>query len=59
VDKKIWKKEYYDCVDTLSFTAILDDRGRITIPASVRKKLKIRSDSIMSVIIKSLKIKKG
>jgi AbrB family looped-hinge helix DNA binding protein len=59
VDGKIWKKEYYDCVDPLSFTAILDDRGRITIPASVRKKLKIKSDSIISVIIKSLKIKKG
>jgi AbrB family looped-hinge helix DNA binding protein len=59
VDGKIWKKEYYDCVDSLSFTAILDDRGRITIPASVRKKLKIKSDSIISVIIKSLKIKKG
>lgn len=59
MDGKIWKKEYYDCVDSLSFTAILDDRGRITIPASVRKKLKIKSDSIISVIIKSLKIKKG
>jgi AbrB family looped-hinge helix DNA binding protein len=59
VDGKIWKKEYYDCVDSLSFTAILDDRGRITIPASVRKKLKIKSDSIISIIIKSLKIKKG
>ena len=58
MDGKIWKKEYYDCVDSLSFTAILDDRGRITIPASVRKKLKIKSDSIISVIIKSLKIKK-
>jgi len=59
VDVKTWKKEYYDCIDSLSFTAILDDRGRIIIPASVRKKLKIRADSLVSVIIKSLKIKKG
>jgi len=59
VNEKIWKKEYRDRVDSLSFTAVLDDRGRITIPASVRKKLKIRDDSIISVIIKSLKIKKG
>ena len=59
MNEKIWKKEYRDRVDFLSFTAVLDDRGRITISASVRKKLKIRDDSIISVIIKSLKIKKG
>ena len=47
------KKEYYDCPDSLSFTAVLDDRGRITIPASVRKKLKI--DSFVDVTVKSLK----
>ncbi len=50
---KTWKKEYYDCPDFLSFTAVLDDRGRITIPSSVRKKLKI--DSFVDVTVKSLK----
>ena len=57
MNEKIWKKEYRDRVDSLSFTAVLDDRGRITIPASVRKKLKIKPKSIVSVTIKSLKSK--
>jgi len=53
VDVKTWKKEYdEDCPDFLSFTAILDDRGRITIPASVRKKLKIKVDSLILTTIK-------
>jgi len=54
VDVKIWEKEYSD---SSSFTAIIDDRGRITIPVSVRKKLKIKYCSAVSVIVKSLKIK--
>ena len=59
MDDKTWKKEYYeDCPDFLSFTSILDDRGRVFIPISIRRKLKIRPDSHVSVIIKSLKIKK-
>jgi len=53
VNVKTWKKEYYDCPDSFSFTAVLDDRGRITIPSSVRKKLKI--DSFVDVTVKSLK----
>lgn len=57
MDVKIWKKEYYDCVDSLSFTSMPDDRGRITIPASLRKKLKIKPESVISVTIKSLKRK--
>jgi AbrB family looped-hinge helix DNA binding protein len=53
VDVKTWKKEYEeDCPDSLSFTAVLDDRGRITIPASVRKKLKIKVDSLILTAIK-------
>ena len=47
---------YEDCPDSLSFTAILE-RVRITIEASVRKKLKIRYSSLISIIVKSLKIK--
>jgi len=50
VDDKIWKK-CYDFSDSLSFIAISDDKGRITIPAFV----KIKSKSIVSVIVKSLK----
>jgi len=52
---KTWKKEYYDCPDSLSFTAVLDDKGRILIPSSIRKKLKIDSDSIVIATVKSLK----
>jgi AbrB family looped-hinge helix DNA binding protein len=57
VDVKTWEKEFCKEPDFISFTAVLDDRGRITIPASVRKKLKIDYCSIISVIVKSLKIK--
>ncbi len=57
MDVKIWKKEFYEIPDFLSFTALLDDRGRVTIPASVRKKLKIKPFSIVSVTVKALKIK--
>jgi len=46
VDDKIGKKEY-DCSDSLSFTAVLDHRGRITIPASVRRKIKIKQKSVI------------
>ena len=60
MDDKTWKKEYYeDCPDSLSFTAILDDKSRVLIPAPIRKKLRIKPDSIVSVIIKSLKRKIG
>jgi len=53
VDVKTWKKEYEeDCPDSLSFTVVLDDRGRITIPASIRRKLKIRADSLLLATIK-------
>jgi len=57
VDVKTWEKEFYKVPDSLSFTALLDDRGRVTIPASVRKKLKIKSYSIVPVTVKALKIK--
>jgi len=57
VDIKIWEKQYYERVDSLSFTSLPDHRGRITIPASVRKKLKIKPKHIISVTIKSLKSK--
>jgi bifunctional DNA-binding transcriptional regulator/antitoxin component of YhaV-PrlF toxin-antitoxin module len=56
VDVKTWKKEYYeDCLDSVSFTAVLDDRGRISIPASVRRKLRIGFRSIIDTKVKSLK----
>jgi AbrB family looped-hinge helix DNA binding protein len=57
VDVKTWEKEFYEIPDSLSFTAFLDERGRITIPASVRRKLKFKSYSAVSVIVKALKIK--
>ena len=55
MDVKIWEK--YKQIDSLSFTSIPDHRGRITIPALIRKKLKIKPKSIISVTIKSLKSK--
>ena len=57
MDVKTWKKEFYEIPDFLSFTALLDDRGRVTIPASVRKKLKIKPFSVVPVTVKALKIK--
>ncbi len=54
---KTWEKGFYEIPDFLSFTALLDDRGRITIPAFVRKKLKIKSFSVVPVTVKALKIK--
>jgi bifunctional DNA-binding transcriptional regulator/antitoxin component of YhaV-PrlF toxin-antitoxin module len=53
VDVKTWK-EYEDCLDSFSFTAILDERGRISIPASVRKKLRIDFKDLVDVKVKSL-----
>jgi len=53
VDVKTWK-DYEDCSDSFSFTAILDDRGRISIPVSVRKKLKIYFKDLVDVKVKSL-----
>ncbi|HKZ45583.1 MAG TPA: amino acid--tRNA ligase-related protein [archaeon] len=45
---KTWKTLKPDVAyDSLSFTAILDDRGRILIPASIRKKLKIKFGSLV------------
>ena len=55
MDVKTWKKEFYEIPDSLSFTAVLDDRGRITIPASVRKRLRIRLSSKVFTVIKTLK----
>ncbi len=55
MDVKIWDK--YEQIESLSFTSISDHRGRITIPASIRKKLKIRGDS--RVLIKIKKILRG
>jgi bifunctional DNA-binding transcriptional regulator/antitoxin component of YhaV-PrlF toxin-antitoxin module len=51
VDVKIKAKEFYDSV---SFTAVLDDRGRITIPASARKKLRL---SFCSIVLAAVKVK--
>ena len=57
MDVKTWKKEYYeDCPDFLSFTAVLDDRGRISIPASIRRKLRI---SFCSKVLTTVKIFKA
>lgn len=50
---KTWE-EYEDCSDSFSFTAILDDRGRVSIPASVRKKLRIDFKDLVDVKVKSL-----
>lgn len=49
---KTWKKERFkQRYDFLSFTATLDDRGRILIPASVRKRLRIKSGSLVIATI--------
>lgn len=52
MDVKTWKDlKIRDIQDSFSFTAILDDRGRIVIPASIRKKLRIKfGSSIMAKI---------
>ncbi|NIO44155.1 MAG: AbrB/MazE/SpoVT family DNA-binding domain-containing protein [Candidatus Aenigmarchaeota archaeon] len=41
-------------MESLSFTSIPDHRGRITIPASVRKKLKVKTDSRVLIVIKKI-----
>ena len=56
MDVKIWDKEF-EQTESLSFTSISDHRGRITIPVSIRKKLKIRGDS--RILIKIKKILRG
>jgi bifunctional DNA-binding transcriptional regulator/antitoxin component of YhaV-PrlF toxin-antitoxin module len=53
VDVKILKDE--DCPDSFSFTAVLADRGRISIPASIRRKLRISFGSVIITKVKSLK----
>jgi len=47
--------EYEDCPDFVSFTAVLDDRGRISVPASVRERLRLEFKSIIIAKVKSLK----
>ena len=38
--------------DSVSFIAVLDDRGRITIPASVRRKLRISFGLLFSIALR-------
>ena len=60
MDVKTWKKEYYeDCPDSISFTALLDDRGRITIPASIRKRLRMRFCSKVLTVVKTVRSTDG
>ena len=40
------KKEFANS-DSLSFTAILDDRGRIVIPASIRNRFNLKFNSLV------------
>ena len=47
--------DYEDCPDFVSFTAVLDDRGRISVPASVRKRLGLDFKSVIIAKVKSLK----
>jgi bifunctional DNA-binding transcriptional regulator/antitoxin component of YhaV-PrlF toxin-antitoxin module len=49
VDVKIWEKEF---CDKISFTATLDDRGRITIPASLKRKLRVSFGSKVQATIR-------
>jgi bifunctional DNA-binding transcriptional regulator/antitoxin component of YhaV-PrlF toxin-antitoxin module len=51
-------KQSYE--DLFSFTAVLDDRGRILIPASIRKRLKIDFGSLViaKIIPTSVKSKR-
>ncbi len=48
---KIWKKVDEKEYDFLSFTAILDERGRIIVPAPIRKKLEIKFGSLVFATI--------
>lgn len=40
------KKDFANS-DSLSFTAVLDDRGRIVIPASIRNRFDLRFNSLV------------
>ncbi len=40
------KKDYVSS-DSLSFTAILDDRGRVVIPARIRNRFSLRFNSLV------------
>ena len=49
---KIWERESLQPVkDPVSFTAILDDKGRIVIPATAKKRLKVSYGSKVSVSV--------
>ena len=52
--EKTWRRERLDRVlDSFSFLAILDDRGRILIPAPIRKRMGLKFDSLVFVRIKT------
>lgn len=54
MDVKTWKKSCRKYPDSISFTAVVDHRGRITIPSSVRKWLKISFSSKVLADIKTV-----
>lgn len=49
---KTWTKKQFKEKDPLSFTAVSDERGRIVIPASVRKKLGLKFGSRVKTIVR-------
>ena len=56
---KTWKDlKVKDTQDLFSFTAILDDRGRIVVPASIRKRLRIKFGSLIFTVIDPEKIQR-
>jgi bifunctional DNA-binding transcriptional regulator/antitoxin component of YhaV-PrlF toxin-antitoxin module len=44
-----------DCPDSISFIALSDERGRILIPAFIRRRLKIKSRSLLLITVRTIK----
>ena len=56
MDVKICEKQSCESEEIASFTAVLDHRGRITVPSSVRKRLRVGFKSEVEVTTSRRKI---
>lgn len=53
---KTWKDlKFRSTQGLLSFTAILDDRGRIVVPASIRRRMRVKFGSLIVAKIEPVK----
>ena len=54
---KTWKDlKFRGTQGLFSFTAILDDRGRIVVPVSIRKRLRVKFGSLIVAKIEPIKV---